>query len=130
MQFKHVFRDYVISEVVLRRSPINIGSFLITISHLDPKTIDMGVVTALYSVDEFLEMKKMLGRSQDEEENFIGIVIREASMEERKYLPAKWEREIPTIEIARSVANKLKLAMNIYVVEYQFDGKVLYLYYT
>jgi len=90
----------------------------------------MGVVTALYSVEEFLEFKKMMGRSQDAEENFLGMVIRVASMEERMYLPAKFDREMPTLEVAKQVVNDLGLMMEVYIAEYQFDGKVLYLYYT
>ena len=129
LQFKHVFRDYVIPHSVQRCGVIKIGSFLITDSHLKPKTIDMGVVTALHSVEEFIELKKHLGRSQDEEENFLGTVIRVASMKERMRLPVKWKREGPTLVAAQWIASKLNLVMDLYEAEYQFDGKVLYLYY-
>ena len=106
-----------------------IGSFLITDSHLKPKTIDLGVVTALHSVEEFIELKKYLGRSQDEEENFLGIVVRVASMKERMCLPTKRKREIPTLKVAQRMMTSLNLQMDLYEAEYQFDGKVLYLYY-
>lgn len=116
--------------MVLELFNINIGEFLITKSHLDPRTIDMGVVTQMYTVEQFLEHKQLIGRSQDEEENFIGTVLRVATYEERMYLPAKYEREIPTLQCAKEMAEMLGLQMDVYVAEYQFDGKVLYLYYT
>lgn len=130
LQFKHVYRDYVIPGDLCERHPIKLGDMLITRSHLDPLYSDLGVVTSLFTVDQFLAFKKLLGRSVDEEENFVGVALRLATEEERRYLPIKLETEKNVHHYARYIVVELELIMDVYEVEFQFDGKVLYVYYT
>lgn len=125
-----MYRDYVVSASLLSRHNITIGEFLIVKSHINPILQDLGVVTCMYTVEEFMNLKQFLGRSQDAEENFVGTVLRVATMDERAMLPYKHSREPPTLAIAKKIVKKYSLSMHVYGVEYQFDGKILYVYYT
>lgn len=109
---------------------MELGSFLIVESHINHYLIDLGIVTTLWTVDEYLDHKRNIGKSLDEEENFLGTVLRVATTKERAKLPAKLENEIPTLITAKQIAMELGLLMDVYEAEYQFDGRILYLYYT
>jgi len=130
VQFKHVFRDYVVSREVLAANRIEIGEFIMVKSHINSVLLDMGVITAIYSVSDFYKLKEIIGKSLDAEENYVGTAVRLATLRERQYLPVKWEREATVLQIAKQVVYDLGLGMNLYEAEFQFDGKILFLYYT
>ena len=130
MQFKLVYRDYVIPAEVLSQNEITIGEFLIVQAHLNSSQIDLGVVTALYTVEEFKNLKQFLGRSQDAEENMLGLALRVATEDERSMLPFKHSREPSALVIAKKLVKKYSLSMQVYGVEFQFDGQIVYVYYT
>ena len=91
---------------------------------------DLGVVTALYTSEHFAKMRALVGPSEDADENKVGKVLRIATFEERSLLPLKAEKEIPLLSACQYFAEQMKLELAILGAEYQFDGKVLFVYYT
>lgn len=130
MQFKHVYRDYTISADLLANHHIALGEFLIVQSFVDPNQVDMGILTKMYTVDAFYAWKRLRGRSQDHEENAVGRVIRVATQMERQLLPMKYAREGPLLEACHRLTILHGINMKVYGVEYQFDGNVIFVYYT
>src|SRR6185312_7283720 len=105
----------------LDMSFVSVGTFMVTVSHLNSKLFDLGVITVIYSVEQFLAHRQSLGRSQDEEENFIGIAHHVATESEALYLPVKLRQEIPVLEFAKRMVSKFYLHMDLYEAEFQFD---------
>jgi len=92
---------------------------------------DLGVITNAYSLEDFHLMRSYVGLSQDAEENVVGNILRLATMADRIKLPKKLVREEHILQLCRELAReKYFLSMNIYGVEYQFDGLKLNVYYT
>ena len=58
-----MFRDYVIPLKMLMTEQNNIalGAFVIVESHINPYLIDLGILTSMWSVDEYLDHK--IGRA-------------------------------------------------------------------
>lgn len=109
---------------------IQIGEFVVVQSFVDKSLEDLGVVTALYTSERFAKMRAMNGPSEDADENKVGKVLRVATWEERQLLPLKAEKEIPLLSACQYFAEQMKLELVILGAEYQFDGKVLFVYYS
>lgn len=99
-------------------------------SFVDKSHEDMGVVTEIMTENQFNDSLQFLGPSDDPEENKLGKLLRIALPEERKYLPMKFQREHPLLRICQTYTVRHSLPMIIHGVEYQFDGNVLFVYYT
>jgi len=108
----------------------SIGDFVIVESHYDDMQIDMGILTKISTFEAFKQAKSLRGKSQDKEENSVGRILRIASFQERCLLPAKYAREQPLTDMCKLYAAAHQLSMNVYGVEFQFDGKILFVYYT
>lgn len=91
---------------------------------------DLGVVTALYTYEDFVKMSSTLSPSDDADENRVGRVLRVATDEEKKLLPMKSEREGPLLKACQTFVDRFCLDMAVHGVEYQFDGNVLFVYYA
>src|SRR5437660_560070 len=92
--------------------------------------VDMGILTKITTLENFMQVKSLRGRSQDKEENSVGRILRIASLAERSLLAPKCSRETALLDIAKLFAGAHQLAMNVYGVDFQFDGKILFVYYT
>jgi len=127
VQFKHLFRNY---KIVISDFDISIGEFVIVQSFVDKKLEDMGVVTQVYSREEFDAITFAMGPSDDVDENKVGKILRIATVEERQYLPLKLEKERLLLHACKEFVFHNRIPMDLYGVEYQFDGNVLFIYYT
>lgn len=99
-------------------------------SFVDKSHEDMGVVTDIMTENQYHERCQLWGPTEDPEESKLGKLLRVASPEERKYLPQKFQREHPLLRICQTYTVRHSLPMIIHGVEYQFDGNVLFVYYT
>jgi len=127
VQFKHTRRNYMLPDSLLH---VGLGEFVVVQSFVDKSLEDLGVITALYTSEHFSKVRAMKGLSEDLEENKVGKVIRVATYEEKQMLPLKCEKEQPLLNACQYFAAQMKLDLSIYDVEYQFDGRVIYIYYT
>ena len=127
VQFKHVFRNFKLPNWMTN---VNIGEFVIVQSFVDKSHEDLGVITQIYSEAEFNALKESLGPGEDADENKVGRVYRLAMEEEIHFLPLKHQRETPLLRICQAYVIRTQMPMTIYGVEYQFDGKVLHVYYV
>lgn len=84
----------------------------------------------IYSNDEFETLRSLEGPGEDFDENRVGVVLRLASEEDRGQLPTKYKKEQPLLRICQAFVSLHKIPMSIYGVEYQFDGRVVYVYYV
>lgn len=112
----------------MEESEFEVGSFLVVNSRIESTTHDIGIVTIVYSADEFIAMLQLIGRSSVFEKNILGKAIRVATCDERSLLPLKLEGEETALYKAQHVADKLHIDVNITDIEYQFDGKILFVY--
>lgn len=81
--------------------------------------------------EQFRANRAKLGKSPDDSENKISQIVRIATAEERSKLPVKHEQEQRLLKICQHLAvNIHHLPMNIYGVEFQFDGKKVSVFYT
>lgn len=127
VQFRYVFRHYRLPVLL---SDIQPGEFVLVQSFVDKSQEDLGVVTRIYTPEEFDALKEYEGPSEDADENKVGRVLRLALPEELKYLPMKFQREHPLLRICQTFVERNMLPMTVYGVEYQYDGNVLYVYYV
>lgn len=129
VQFKHNFRYCMVTVPSKLIRTLKLGDFVITEGEKNQE--DLGVITNAYSVEDFHLMRSYVGLSQDAEENTVGNILRLATMADRMKLPKKMNREEMILQLCRDLAvNEYHLSMNIYGVEYQFDGLKLSVYYT
>jgi len=89
----------------------------------------LGIVTEIYSAEEHDELVAALGPSEDADDNKIGKILRIANTDDKMYLPRKLERETFYLNACQQYVARTFLPMNVYGVEYQFDGNVLFVYY-
>lgn len=127
VQFKHVFRNYKVPEVLTN---VSVGEFVIVQSFIDKSQEDLGVVTCVYSSEEFTQLMELNGPFEDADENKVGSLLRRASLHERQLLPLKSQQELPLLRLCQSFIDRILLPMTVYGVEYQFDGNLLYVYYV
>lgn len=109
---------------------LRLGEFVVVQSFVDKSLEDLGVVTSLFTSEKFAKMRQQASPSLDVEENKVGKILRLATSEERIVLPLKFEKEIPLLRSCQFFAEQMNLNLSIYGVEYQFDGKVLFIYYN
>ena len=96
---------------------------------MDKHSEDLGVITDIYTFEQYDEMTKVLGPSEDTDENKVGKIIRMGTIEEREFLPQKQQRENFLMNVCKQYVENRGLLMTIHGVEYQFDGNVLFIYY-
>lgn len=131
MQFKQIFRDYVLSAQQLATHRYSMGDFLLVSSHVESDQMDLGILIRMFTHVEYIRYKETLGRSQDREENFVGVVLRIANRNERRILPSKFAKEAELLRFAQQrVKESGNMPMNVHAVEFQYDGKILFVYYT
>lgn len=131
MQFKHIYRDYVLNAQQLATHTYSMGDFLLVTSHVETDQMDLGILIRMFTHVEYIRYKETLGRSQDREENYVGVVLRIANRNERRLLPAKFAKEAELLRFAqRLVQDAGNLPMNVQDVEFQYDGNILFVYYT
>jgi len=126
VKFKHVYRTYRLSNVV---SEAKVGDFLVVQSYVDKHSEDLGVITDIYTFEQYDEMTKVLGPSEDPDENKVGKILRMATMVEKEYLSQKQQRENFLLSACKQYVENRSILMTIHGVEYQFDGNVLFIYY-
>lgn len=126
VQFKHCFRYY--TRPPTEYFDILIGSFVIVKAE---KGEDLGIVTSIQTMNDFLASKANQRPSTNDEDNELGTILRIASHEDRNKLPAKLRKEIKILNTAvRLVQEVHKLPMEILGAEYQFDYQKLTIHYT
>lgn len=107
--------------------PVDVGSFVIVKCRNGE---DIGVVVEIMLMSEFMATRAVTELSQDDEENEVGLILRIASPQERKRLPAKLKRENKILKSALQLANDVHhLPMVIVGAEYQFDSLKLTIHY-
>ena len=99
-------------------------------SLVDKTLADLGVITHIFTPSEFEALITRLGPSEDADENKVGKVLRLALPEERQLLPVKFQKEQPILNVCQAFVQRNDLPMTVYGVEYQFDGKILFVYYV
>lgn len=125
VQFKYNFRYCTNAS----GQSLTTGDFVILDCTHDQE--DLGVVSNHYSLQQFEANRAKFGKSADDEENKISEIVRIASDVERQHLPVKHEQEQRLLKICQHLAtNVFRLPMNIYGVEFQFDGKKVNVFYT
>jgi len=124
LQFKCSYKYFTV--------PLNceivVGNFLVVKSHIDPTMTDMGVVTIVYNANEYFRMVEVLDLNPLSEENVLGEGLRLATEDECNLLPSKLQNEESALAQAQITERSLGLSLGMCVAEYQFDGKVLFLY--
>ena len=91
----------------------------------------MGVICGQFTSEEFLRNRLVLGDLVDKEDSKIANIIRTATEEELHFLPIKHEQELKLLAVCQHLAlSRFQLPMNIYGVEFQFDGKKVSIFYT
>lgn len=124
VQFKHNFR-YCTSACGI----ISTGDFVILDCTYDQE--DLGVISNFLTEEQFRANRAKLGKSVEDSENKISQIIRLATAEERSRLPVKHDQELRLLKICQHLASNIhRLPMNIYGVEFQFDGKKVSIFYT
>jgi len=127
VQFKHNFRDYTTQPGHFL--PIYIGTFVEVKSDFG---VDMGVVTHIQPMSVYLKtysQRKYL--NPETEDDSLGLILRIASLEQRKMLPAKLKRETKVMKnVLRLVHEVHHLQMKIIGVEYQADLLKLTIHYV
>ena len=121
-----MFRHYKLPS---KLEEIRIGEFIVVRSLIDKTQEDLGVVTQIYTSSEFDALLARLGPSEDADENKIGRVLRIAQSEERELLPLKHKKEQPILNVCQAFVQRNQMPMTVYGVEYQFDGKIMFVYY-
>jgi len=124
IQFKYNFR--YCSNV--SGENLRVGEFVIIDCTHDQ--IDMGIVCNRFTAEEFVRNRLVLGDLVDKEDSKIANIIRIANEAERFYLPIKHEQELKLLQICHYLVDRFYLPMNIYGVEFQFDGKKVSVFYT
>ncbi len=62
--------------------------------------IDLGVVIALVDLQHLVEKRMHRSTAVDEDDTFVGRILRIASMEERQLLPAKFSDETEVVNVS------------------------------
>lgn len=106
---------------------VNVGCFVIVKCRNGE---DIGIVVEILTMSEFMESRAVTGLSQDEEENEVGLILRIATLQERKRLPGKLKRENKILKSAWELSQAHRLQMELVGAEYQFDSLKLTIHYT
>lgn len=114
---------------MLNTQVIGVGKILVVKSHLVASQIEIGILVKVYTLQEYYAYKASIGRSNDPDENYVGLVIRIASHKEKKRLPMKHAGEVAMLAKCQDLAMAHQLPIDIHGVEFQFDGLILYVYY-
>ena len=92
--------------------------------------IDLGIVFNVFTAEEYVHHKLVMGEQIDREDRVLVNIIRKATDEDRYFLPVKHEQEKKLVQTCQYLVERFRLPMNIYGVEYQLDGKKVSVFYT